>query len=109
MGQEHPYIHYNNISTKMIIDYSTDFTTYEIIQSREALIKWAREVGKSHGFMLIIKKSDVLRNGKKGKVLISCEHSEKYKGKKVKFNGMINPSNNDQKYRYQKIMIVRSY
>jgi len=39
----------------MIIDYSTDFITYEIFQSHEALIKWAREVAKSHGFMIFVR------------------------------------------------------
>ena len=47
-----------------------DFTTYEIFQTREALIKWAREVDKSYDFMIIIKKSDALRNGRKGEYLL---------------------------------------
>jgi len=63
-----------------------DFTTYEIFQTREALIKWARGVGKSHGFMIIIKKSDAARNGKKGRISLSYEQSEKYRGKEVTFN-----------------------
>ena len=58
MVQEHLSTHCRNTGTEMIIDYYTDFTTYEIFQSRKALIKWAREVGKSHGFMIAIKKSD---------------------------------------------------
>ena len=38
---------------------------YEIFQNREALIKWAREVEKSHDFMIIIKHSNLPRNEKK--------------------------------------------
>ena len=63
-----------------------DFTTNEIFQTREVLIKWAREVGKSHGFMIIIKKSDAARNEKKGRISLSCERCSKYRGKEVKFN-----------------------
>jgi len=61
-----------------------DFITYEIFQTREALIKWAQEVGKSHDFMIVIKKSDAPRNEKKGRVFLVV--SEKYRGKAVKFN-----------------------
>ena len=61
MVQEHLSTHCRNTGTEMIIDYYTDFTTYEIFQSRKALIKWTREVGKSRGFMIVIKKFDTLR------------------------------------------------
>ena len=63
-----------------------DFTTYEIFQTREVSIKRTREVGKSQGFMIIIKKSDGARYGKRGRISLSCERSGKYKGKEVKFN-----------------------
>jgi len=56
---------------------------YEIFQTRKALIKWAREVGKLYGFMIIIKKSDAPKNGKKVRVSLSCERREKYRGKKI--------------------------
>jgi len=59
---------------------------YKIFQSREVLIKWAREIGKSHGFMIVTKKFDAPRNGKKGRVFFSCECSEKYRRKEVKLN-----------------------
>jgi len=42
-----------------------NFTTCDIFQTREVLIKWARKVDKSHGFMIVIKKSDTARNRKK--------------------------------------------
>jgi len=56
---------------------------YKIFQTRKALIKWAREVGKLYGFMIIIKKSDAPKNGKKVRVSLSCERREKYRGKKI--------------------------
>ena len=45
-----------------MIDYSGDFT-YEIFQNREALIMWAREVGKLQRFVIVIKKSDTNKKG----------------------------------------------
>ena len=36
--------------------------------------------------MIVIKKFDAQRNRKKERIRLSCERSEKYKGKKVKFN-----------------------
>jgi len=55
---EHSSTHCSNISTELTIDYSTDFTMHKIFQTQEALINWARELGKSRGFMIVIKKSD---------------------------------------------------
>ena len=43
------------------------------------MINWAREVGKSQGFMIVIKKSDAPRPGKKGRVFLSCERSGTYR------------------------------
>jgi len=34
----------------------------------------------------MIKKSDAVINEKKGRISLSCERSEKYRGKEVKFN-----------------------
>ena len=84
--QDQTFTHCSNTTTELIVDYNIDFTTYEIFQTREVLIKWAREVDKSYDFMIIITKSDALRNGKKGKISLSCERSGIYKGKEVKFN-----------------------
>ena len=80
-------IHCSNTTTELIVDYSTDFTTYEIFQTREILIKLAREVGKSHSFIIIIKKSNAPRNKKKGRVSLSYERSGIYREKGIKFNG----------------------
>jgi len=59
-----------------------DFTTYEIFQTRGALIKWAREVSKSHGFMIIIKKSDAVRNGTEMRISLSLSEVENTELKK---------------------------
>jgi len=65
----------SNKGSKLIVDYTMEFPTYEIFQSREALLNWARDVGKTHGFFIIIKKSDTTRDGVKGRVILSCERS----------------------------------
>ena len=59
-----------------------DFTTYEIFQIREALIKWAREVGKSHGFMITINKSGAPRMERKGECLLVVSAVENTEEKK---------------------------
>jgi len=70
MVQEHPSVHFNSTSNEIIIDYITDFITYEIFQNRK-VIKWAQEVDKSHGFMIVIKHSNLSRNGKKGRKFLT--------------------------------------
>jgi len=71
---KHSSTYFNSTGNEIIIDYITDFTTYEIFQNHEALIKWAREVGKSHEFMIIIKHSNLPINGKKRRVFhINCK------------------------------------
>jgi len=77
--QEQPSTKCNNIDTELTIDYSEDFTTYEIFQSREALINWVQEVGKSQSFFIIIKRFDASGNGKMegySLVVIEREHIE---------------------------------
>jgi len=76
----------SNIGTELIIDYGGEFTTYEIFQSREALINWAREIVKSQGFFIVTKKSEAPRNGKNGRVLLSCDRKGTYRNRNVKTN-----------------------
>ena len=61
-----------------MMDYSADFTKYEIFQSREALITWTREVGKIQGFVIVIKKSDINSHERSGneRVLLSCDRED---------------------------------
>jgi len=68
----------------MVVDYTMDFTTNENFQSREALLNWAREVGKKLGFLFIIKSSNT-RDGVKGRIILRCECYETY-NPKVKEN-----------------------
>ena len=63
----------SNISTELTIDFGEDFTTYEIFQSRYALINWALEVGKSQRFFIIIKRFDMSENEKNRRVRLSCD------------------------------------
>ena len=71
-----------------MIDYNADFTAYEIFQSREALITWAREVGKLHGFVVVIKKSDINRHerSENGRVLLNCDREGTYRNRNAKKN-----------------------
>ena len=49
--QEQTFSRYSNIGTELVrIDYGEDFITYEIFESRDTLIKWAREVAMAQGF-----------------------------------------------------------
>jgi len=48
---------FGNIGTELMIDYSANFTTYEIFQSREALIMRAEEVGKIQGFIILLSRN----------------------------------------------------
>jgi len=70
----------NNIGTELIIDYNIDFTTHEIFQTREALINWSREVGKSRGFIIVIKKTDIPKPEKRKEgfflVVSTVEHTK---------------------------------
>ena len=52
--QEQPSTQCSNIGTKFAVDYSGDFTMYEIIESREALIIWVREVSKLQSFFIVV-------------------------------------------------------
>jgi len=76
----------SNIRKELMIDYSVDFTTYEIFQSPEALITWAWEVDKLQGFIVVIKKFDINRHGRNenGRVLLSCNREGTYRNKNAK-------------------------
>ena len=59
---------YSNVGAELVrVDYGEDFTTYEIFESRETLIKWAREVAMAQGFFLVVKRSNVSGMRKKMK------------------------------------------
>ncbi|KAJ1375375.1 MULE transposase domain [Sesbania bispinosa] len=60
-------------------DYSNTFTTNEIFGNRDELLKWVRETGRTHGFVVVILRSDAGGNGRKTTLVLGCERSGKYK------------------------------
>jgi len=66
------------------VDYGEDFTTYEIFECQETLIKWAWEVAVASGFSLVVKRSDVFGTRKNERVLLSCDRERIYKNRNVK-------------------------
>jgi len=66
--QEQTSFLYSNVDTELVrVDYGVDFTTCEIFESRETLIKWAREVAIVEGFFIVVKRSDVSEMRKNGR------------------------------------------
>ena len=62
------------------MDFTNVFTTGTIFKSREGLIQWTRDVGKKHVLIIIIKTSDAGGDGRKPRIVFSCERSGSYKG-----------------------------
>ncbi|KAJ1416286.1 FAR1 DNA-binding domain [Sesbania bispinosa] len=60
-------------------NYSNTFTTNEIFGNRDELLKWVRETGKTHGFVVVILRSDAGGNGWKATLVLGCERSGVYK------------------------------
>ncbi|KAL7224361.1 hypothetical protein ACSBR1_025757 [Camellia fascicularis] len=62
------------------MDYSNEFVTHEIFKSRDELIRWAHQVGKRNGFVIVMQKSDGggIR-GRKPRLSLACERSGSYR------------------------------
>ncbi|XP_008236667.1 PREDICTED: TMV resistance protein N-like [Prunus mume] len=70
----------SNVDFEQIVDCTSEFTTNEIFNSREELIRWAREVGKANGFVIVTLRSDQGGKGnKKPRVTLGCEREESEK------------------------------
>ncbi|KAJ1424222.1 Protein FAR1-RELATED SEQUENCE 6 [Sesbania bispinosa] len=65
-------------------DYSDTFTTNKIFDNRDELLKWKRETAITHGFVVVIVRSDAGGNGRKTTLVLGCERSGKYKPYKNK-------------------------
>ncbi|XP_038680255.1 protein FAR1-RELATED SEQUENCE 4-like [Tripterygium wilfordii] len=63
-------------------DFTDEFTTDTIFQSREELIQWARHIGQNLGFIVIILRSEIGGPGKRHKLLMTCECSGNYRSLK---------------------------
>lgn len=70
--------------SEVSIDYSSEFSTTEVFKSRDALMQWARDVGKRNGFVIVIKKSDAGGEGKRARVTFACERGGYYRSSKNK-------------------------
>ncbi|XP_058185778.1 protein FAR1-RELATED SEQUENCE 4-like [Rhododendron vialii] len=57
-------------------DYTLEFTTHQIFQSRDDMVAWVRRVGKENGIVIVIKKFASLIGGKLLKCIPSCEEVE---------------------------------
>ncbi|CAL5330385.1 unnamed protein product [Camellia sinensis] len=53
----------NKVGSEFIIDYSNEFMTHEIFKSRDELIRWAHDVGRRNGLVIVVKKSDAATKG----------------------------------------------
>ena len=83
--QEQTSSRYSNVSTELVrIYYDEDFTTYEIFESLQTLIKWVLEVALAYEFFLVMKRSDVSEMQKNGRVLLSCDREGTYRNKNAK-------------------------
>lgn len=60
-------------------DYTPEFTTDQIFESREDMLAWARRVGLENGIVVVIKNSANLKGGKLPKCILGCERGGKYK------------------------------
>ncbi|XP_057453094.1 putative protein FAR1-RELATED SEQUENCE 10 [Lotus japonicus] len=64
-------------------DYTEQFTTDRVFSTREELLDWAKNVGKQHGFVIIIRRSNCGSKGcgSKGRQVATlvCKMSGKYK------------------------------
>ncbi|PIA54050.1 hypothetical protein AQUCO_00900551v1 [Aquilegia coerulea] len=55
------------------LDFTDAFSTDEVFNSRDELIKWARDVGRSVGVVVIIKKSEFGVSGRTSRLFFACE------------------------------------
>ena len=64
------------------------FGYVQIFKSREALIKWARDVGRRNGFIVVIKTSAAPnKRNKKPRLTLGCERSGSYRDTRVTKDG----------------------
>ncbi|XP_058211760.1 uncharacterized protein LOC131323942 [Rhododendron vialii] len=59
-------------------DYTLEFTTDQIFESREDMLAWARSIGLKYGIVVVILNSAKLKGGKLPKCILGCERGGKY-------------------------------
>ncbi|KAL7182043.1 hypothetical protein ACSBR1_040876 [Camellia fascicularis] len=48
----------SKVDSELVMDYSNEFVTHEIFKSQDELIRWACQVGRRNGFVIVMQKSD---------------------------------------------------
>ncbi|KAJ4715747.1 Calmodulin-binding transcription activator 2 [Melia azedarach] len=61
------------VGSESVMDYTNEFTNYEMFKSKQALIQGTREVGRKNGFVIVIKRSDSGDGGQKARITFCCE------------------------------------
>lgn len=82
---------------------------HQIFQNRTALIDWARETGKTHGFLILIKKFDNRRSGKNGRIFLSCERSGTYSRKRKNMTAFGKSEEEIRRVQEQRNVVVPFY
>ncbi|XP_058189455.1 uncharacterized protein LOC131307055 [Rhododendron vialii] len=59
-------------------DYTLEFTTDQIFESREDMLAWVRSVSLKYGIVVVILNSAKLKGGKLPKCILGCERGGKY-------------------------------
>ncbi|XP_057441277.1 protein FAR1-RELATED SEQUENCE 5-like [Lotus japonicus] len=61
------------------VDLTKAFTTSQAFESSKDLVNWAKAVGKEHGYVIIIQKSDYGSDKRRAVMTLGCERGGKYK------------------------------
>ncbi|XP_038698755.1 uncharacterized protein LOC119996256 [Tripterygium wilfordii] len=71
------------------VDVTNEFFTNMVFKSRQSLIDWVQDTGRNLGFIIIIKRSEIGRFGKRPKLQLHCDRGGTYKNKTLstKFTG----------------------
>ncbi|XP_058216739.1 uncharacterized protein LOC131327607 [Rhododendron vialii] len=60
-------------------DYTAEFTTDQIFETRAIMLDWVWRVGKENGFVIVISKSASIKGNKMPKCILICERGGLYK------------------------------
>ncbi|KAL3640040.1 hypothetical protein CASFOL_015008 [Castilleja foliolosa] len=56
---------------EITVNYTSQFTTYELFETRDDLLNWARGVGVENGIVVVVLRSD------KGRVTLTCSREDR--------------------------------
>lgn len=84
---------------KYLIIYNTHNLFPQVFPTRDALVKWCRDIGKSIGVVVVTKHSDSAKSSRKPRVILSCERSGEYRMKVKKTDAVMLESKSFEKRR----------